>query len=101
MPLAHGVLPNVGGSCGYLSKKILIFYPLMKSNGKPRLIINRKPQTINRKSQLFQCNTPIDGKNMIIELFNRHIKGHKPPVNVSAHDGAEGHWLEREMGLTH
>ena len=42
-------------------------------------------------------------KLKIIELFNKNVKGKKSnttKANVN-HDGKEGHWLEKQMGLTH
>lgn len=40
-------------------------------------------------------------KKKIIELFNTNVKGKKPDVSGSnsRHDGKEGHWLEKQMGI--
>ncbi|MDQ7089496.1 MAG: LlaMI family restriction endonuclease [Methylococcales bacterium] len=41
-------------------------------------------------------------KEKIIELFNQNVKGKKSDISGSnsKHDGKEGHWLERQMGLS-
>jgi len=38
-------------------------------------------------------------KNKIIRQFLQNVKGKKEPPRHSAHDGAAGHWLERQMGI--
>ena len=40
-------------------------------------------------------------KEEIIALFNNNVKGKKPDTRMmnQRHDGKEGQWLERQMGL--
>ncbi len=47
--------------------------------------------------------TPYQIKKRIIELFNKKVKGKKPDSSKSnkKHDGKDGHWLEKQMGITH
>lgn len=42
-----------------------------------------------------------DGKQEIINRFNAHVRGHKPETSTAnvRHDGKDGHWLERQMGV--
>ncbi len=42
-----------------------------------------------------------DSKRLIIELFNRNVRGKCADISDanSSHDGSEGHWLERQMGI--
>lgn len=42
-------------------------------------------------------------KLKIIDLFNKNVKGKKSNTTSSNknHDGKEGHWLEKQMGLSH
>jgi len=42
-----------------------------------------------------------DNKSKIIEIFNNNVKNKKIDISSSNknHDGAEGHWLEKQMGL--
>ncbi|XTR38721.1 LlaMI family restriction endonuclease [Paraclostridium tenue] len=41
------------------------------------------------------------GKNKIIELFNKNVKGKTPNVSSKnkKHDGKYGHWLEEQFGI--
>jgi len=42
-------------------------------------------------------------KQRIIKLFNENVKGKIPDSSASnlGHDGKEGHWLEKQMGIAH
>ena len=42
-------------------------------------------------------------KKLIIQLFNDSVRGKRPDVRNfnSNHDGNEGHWLEKQMGIAH
>ena len=41
-------------------------------------------------------------KERIIELFRQNVKNKFPDTSASnsRHDGREGHWLERQFGIT-
>ena len=45
----------------------------------------------------------IDGKKLIINIFNRNVKGQKFSLkfNKKSHDGSEGHWLEKLFNIGH
>jgi len=47
--------------------------------------------------------TPEQIKKRIIKLFNKNVKGKKPDSSKSnqRHDGKDGHWLEKQMGISH
>jgi hypothetical protein len=40
-------------------------------------------------------------KDKIIKLFYKNVKGKTPNLTgyVLTHDGKEGHWLEKQMGI--
>ena len=43
-----------------------------------------------------------DEEMKIIELFKKNVYGRLPDTNSfnQRHDGKDGHWLERQMGIT-
>jgi hypothetical protein len=44
----------------------------------------------------------IDGdKMLIIDLFNKNVKGVEIVLDTGKHCGKEGHWLEKKMGIKH
>lgn len=47
--------------------------------------------------------TPDQIKKIIITLFKNNVKGKKPDNSLSnqLHDGKDGHWLEKQMGIAH
>ncbi len=47
--------------------------------------------------------TPVQIKALIIELFNKNVRGKRPDSSSSnvRHDGRDGHWLEAQMGISH
>jgi hypothetical protein len=44
-----------------------------------------------------------EAKRKIIQLFNKNVKGKIPDISKSnkKHDGKDGHWLEKQMGIKH
>jgi len=42
-----------------------------------------------------------DNKTTIINLFNKNVKGKKIEITNKKNYGAEGHWLETQMGIQH
>jgi len=58
----------------------------------------------NKLSKLFRGFLSMDNnKQSIIDKFNKNVKGKAPNTTSSnqAHDGKEGHWLEKQMGISH
>jgi len=47
--------------------------------------------------------TPEQIKRIIIKLFKNNVKGKKVDSTMSnvRHDGKDGHWLEKQMGISH
>jgi len=37
---------------------------------------------------------------LIVSRFREHVKGRTPPSVRNGHDGTEGHWLEKQMGIS-
>lgn len=50
-----------------------------------------------------RSKTPDQIKKIIIKLFKTNVKGKKPDSSNSniRHDGKDGHWLEKQMGIAH
>lgn len=40
-------------------------------------------------------------QQQVIDLFNDRLKGKSPPPFSKGHNGAEGHWVETQLGIKH
>ena len=68
----------------------------------PRLIMNKLIDKIILENKL-EKNKVSDPKKHIIEVFNKKIKGKEISLDTynKKHCGKEGHWLEKQMGISH
>lgn len=48
-------------------------------------------------------NNTAKAKLKIVQLFNKNVRGKSPDSSLSniRHDGKDGHWLEKQMGILH
>jgi len=45
----------------------------------------------------------LTNEKMIVDLFLKNVYGKSPNISQQnqQHDGKKGHWLEKQMGITH